>query len=195
MSISTVQTRVVPMHLAEFLIQLEAASVRAHQLAKALSPEQWQQRPPQGGWCVAECLMHLNITSQAYLPRIREAIRRGAEEKLLSPGPFRKGFAGWLLCKLLEPPYRLRIKTPPAFEPPNIEPAESVMKTWETLQDGLVACIRESKGLALDRLKFQSPFAEEMKYSLYSTYCVIPAHQRRHLWQAEQVQKRLASGN
>ena len=179
------------MYLADLLIQLEATTTRAQQLARDLSPEQWQQRPPQGGWCVAECLMHLNITSRAFLPRIQEAIRRGAEEKVAGPGPFRKDFAGWLLCKLLEPPYRMRVKTPPAFVPASIEPAQSVMKTWETLQGELMDCVRESKGLGLDRLKIQSPFAEKMKYSLYSTYCVIPAHQRRHLWQAEQALQRL----
>jgi hypothetical protein len=32
-----------------------------------------------------------------------------------------------------------------------------------------------------------SPFAPGVRYNLYSTLSILPRHQERHLWQAEQV--------
>jgi hypothetical protein len=33
----------------------------------------------------------------------------------------------------------------------------------------------------------QSPFNEKVKYNLYSCLTILPPHQHRHLWQAEQI--------
>jgi hypothetical protein len=39
----------------------------------------------------------------------------------------------------------------------------------------------------LDRLTLRSPFFERLRYTLYTTFLLIPAHERRHIWQAEQA--------
>jgi hypothetical protein len=59
----------------------------------------------------------------------------------------------------------------------------------DSLLDRLRAYAQQAarRGLALDRVKITSPFAENRKYSAYSAFVLIPAHKRRHLWQAEQA--------
>jgi hypothetical protein len=47
--------------------------------------------------------------------------------------------------------------------------------------------LAEANGLAIDRLRIASPFARQIRYSVYSAFRLIAVHQRRHLWQAEQV--------
>jgi len=86
-----------------------------------------------------------------------------------------------------EPPYRLRIKTPSTFDPQEVDSAESVMRDWDRLERELFRRIDAADGLALDKVQVVSPFAKGMKYSLLAALMVIPAHQRRHTWQAEQV--------
>jgi hypothetical protein len=103
--------------------------------------------------------------------------------------PYRRDLWGWLLCRLLEPPYKTRVRTPPPFVPTAILPKVEVMEAYERLQRALVDCLQQSSGLDLVRLKIVSPFAKHTRYNLYSAFRVIAAHQRRHLWQAEQIRK------
>jgi len=44
-----------------------------------------------------------------------------------------------------------------------------------------------SGAIDLEKIKIRSPFAEKLKYSVYSAFRVLPVHQRRHLWQAERA--------
>lgn len=173
--------------LAEIRKEFEEATEQARVFVKDVAAAQWAKRPARGGWSIAECFIHLNLTSRAFLPLLREAIRSGRAQKLESEGPFRLDLTGRLLCWVIEPPYRMRVKTSEPFEPRAVEPAEKVMAEFDALQRELTHCVWEANGLALNQLKVQSPFAKKVKYSLYSTFCIIPAHERRHLWQAEQI--------
>ncbi len=65
------------------------------------------------------------------------------------------------------------------------------LERFDYLQQELQVRIDRSAGLALDRLRLVSPFDARVKYNLYATFCIIAAHQRRHLWQAEQVKHRI----
>ena len=177
----------MPRQLDDIQAQMQEAVERAHRLADGLGFESWGSKPARDRWSVCECLIHLNMTSKAFLPRLQEAVRHGREQNIRSDGPFRMDFTGWLLTRLVEPPYRLKVKTTPPFVPESVEPKEKVLAEFEELQKRILLCVRDSNGLALDRLKIASPFAEKVKYSVYSTFRIIPAHQRRHLWQAEQT--------
>ena len=168
-------------------VELGEARRRAHAMTAPLTDEQWRTCPARNEWSVAECLIHLNLTSRAFLPRIREAINRGRELGLGSTGRYRRDIVGWFVYWLTEPPVRFRIKTTAPFVPAGIEPRDRVLATFDTLQEQLVACVSEADGLALGRLRIVSPFDSRLKYNLYSCLTIIPAHQRHHLAQAERV--------
>ena len=65
------------------------------------------------------------------------------------------------------------------------------LERFDYLQQEVQVRIDRSAGLAVDRLRMVSPFEARMKYNLYAAFSLIAAHQRRHLWQAEQVKKQL----
>lgn len=178
--------------LAEVRRELQEARARVHQVAADAGDRHWSTRPAPDRWSVAECLIHLNASSTAFLPRIRAVLDEGHRAGLSGHGPFRLDFWGWMLCRMLEPPARMKAKTSPPFEPVSIEPPAKVVADFDRLQGLLVQCVEASDGLPIQKLKVSSPFAKHIKYSLYSAYRVIPAHQRRHLWQAERVLAALA---
>ena len=136
---------------------------------------------------MAECLIHLNLTSRAFLPLIRDAITRGRDRRVAGSGPYRRDLVGWFLCWMTEPPIRLRVKTTAPFVPGSTEPKEQVLHELDALQAQLVGCVRESDGLDLGRLRVGSPFDPRIRYNLYSCLRLIPAHQRQHLSQAERA--------
>ena len=167
--------------------ELEAARGRAHAIAAPLAEEDWGRRPAPGQWSVAECLIHLNLTSEAFLPLIRAAISSGRERHLVGVGPFRRDPVGWFVYRMTEPPVRFPIKTTAAFVPGGAEPKARVLETFDALQAQLVGCVRTADGLDLRRLRIRSPFAARLRYNLYSCLTIIPAHQRQHLAQAEEA--------
>ncbi len=167
----------------EFLLARERARRICHRMDEAV----WSRRPATGGWSVGECITHLNITSEQYMPLLDDAIRRGRERDLTARGPFRLGFMGWALVRYMEPPYKMKSKTTTPFEPVHVESMDQTLERFDYLQQELQARVDRAAGLSLERLKIASPFASRVKYNLYAAFCVIAAHQRRHLWQAEQT--------
>lgn len=171
--------------------ELEEITKKWQGLAAGLSDAEWTQRPPNSGWSAAECLTHLTITTRAFLPRLQKVIRDAREKGLKSDGPYRQDFKGRLLCWFIEPPYWFKVKTPPGFAPQVIEPIAKALTDFSGEQAKLVTCVKDARGLAIDRLQIQSPFSEKMQYTLLTAFRVLAAHQRRHLWQAENILKEI----
>ena len=177
----------LPPQLERIAEELVQARRRAHELADSLTAASWGRRPATNQWSVAECLIHLNLTSHAFLPLIGDAITKGRELKLLSAGPYRRDLMGWFVYRITEPPAWFRIKTTAPFVPSAVEPKDRVLDAFDTLQEQLVGCVRDADGLDLGRLRIVSPFDKRLKYNLYSCLTIIPAHQRLHLAQAEGI--------
>jgi DinB superfamily len=171
--------------------ELLDARERARRLSEGLTETLWATAPGPSRWSIAECLIHLNTTSERFIPIIDDAIREGRELGVRATAPPRRDLMGWLLAKWLEPPYRMRTKTTAPFVPARIEAMADVLERFDYLQGELLVRMDRLQGLPLERLRVVSPFNARVKYNLYSAFCLLPVHQRRHLWQAEQVRNRL----
>lgn len=190
MSVATIGPD-VSAELGQVKQELLDARERARRLSEDLAETIWATAPAPGRWSISECVTHLNITSERYIPIIDDAIREGRELGIRATAPPRRDFMGWLLAKMLEPPYRMRMKTTAPFVPARIEPMAEVLERFDYLQGELLVRIDRANGLPLERLKVVSPFNAKVKYNLYSALKLIPVHQRRHLWQAEQTRAEL----
>ena len=191
MTLTAGQTLQLQPELVHIKQELLDARERARRVAEGLAPSHWGAPPPSGGWSIAECLMHLNIASERYMPVIDEATRLLRSRGLKASGPLRRDLVGWLLSKMFEPPVRFRLKAPSAFGAVRVDPMPEVLERFDYLQGELLVRLDRGNGLALDRQPITSPFNSRVKYNLYSTFCIIAAHQRRHIWQAERVRAAL----
>jgi hypothetical protein len=134
-----------------------------------------------------ECLIHLNLTSKQYIPLLHSAIQQAQKDGMESHGPFRMDWTGRFLSWFLEPPYRMRGKTTPHTVPDRPRPPGAVLEEFRALNSQLVSLLEEGGGLAMDEIRIVSPFNGKMRYNLYSTFRVLTAHERRHLWQARKA--------
>jgi hypothetical protein len=173
--------------LQQVIDDLESARQRLDALAGRVAPDQWALRTDPARWSVAECVEHLNTTSRAFLPPLRQAVE--AARRLGSPAParYRRDVMGWLLWRMLPPPVRMRVRAPAAFVPGATAPREQMVAEFAGLQDQLVDTVRSADGLPITGVRIVSPFASNMRYSLYSALTIVAPHQHRHLWQAEQL--------
>ncbi len=174
--------------------ELRETSRRADALATGQATSQLLRRPGERRWCAAECIEHLNLSNRSYLPRLEEALRILREKKLTGDGPFRLDWNARLLKYWLEPPSRLRLPTGAPFKPINVQDGAAAFREFEALNRQLEEQLDSARGLDLGGAKIVSPFARNVKYSVYSAFVLIAAHNRRHLWQAENALRMNAPG-
>ena len=172
--------------------EYQATAEEAERIHSSIDPARAIERPRPDRWSVAECLEHLSVTTRAYLPiwsrALDEARARGPAD---TGQPFRTDFKGWLLAWLLEPPVRLRLPAPGGMQPVPVRDGERAWGDFRECQAQIIAVIDSARGLALDRIIIGAPFQRHLRYSVWSSFRVVAAHQRRHLWQAARVQQRL----
>jgi hypothetical protein len=170
--------------LAQIQHQLANCSQRAQHVCYGLSHEQLTKRPALGGWSIAECIAHLTLTTAEYLKVAERAFESAPQGK----GPYKQDLVGRILAWTLEPPYRMKAKTLPAYVPGEAN-LQNALADFVESQKALIETLPRANVIALDRVKVQSSFNPRIHYNLLSFYSILAAHQRRHLWQAEQVRK------
>jgi hypothetical protein len=167
--------------------ELDDARRRAHEIAGAFAPSQWNARPGTDDWSVAECLAHLNLTSRAFLPLLDEAIGRGGAQ---TARRYRMDLVGWVVW--LVTTLRVPVKTSDPFVPVGAYQSEALLAEFDLLQRQLVDRVTQADGLDLTGLRIVSPFDARLRYNVYAALKVIAAHQRLHLRQAERAIRRVA---
>jgi len=178
--------------LEGYLRQIDAVTQDAHALVAGLSDAQFGWRPGTGRWSVAECLDHLNRSIALTLPAFDRSIADARARELRGRGPFRYGwFAKWLV-RDMEPPARRRYRTVNRLVPGSDGRTDAVHQEFVALREALARRVRDADGLDLKRAKVQSPVTRLLRMPLGAYFAMILAHDRRHLWQANQV--RAAAG-
>jgi hypothetical protein len=167
--------------------EFKAAQARLHHLARAVPESAWSLRPDPARWSMAECVEHLNLTAEAYLPLLRAALGRGRRPGGSPPKRYRRDPLGWFMWRLAGPPVRYRTKTIAAFIPAAAVPLSQLLSEFDRLQAEQIGLVVLADGLKLGSLWITSPFDRRVRYNAYSCLTILPRHQHRHLWQAEQI--------
>ena len=154
---------------------------------------QWVKRPGPKRWSAADCVEHLNLTTAAYLPLLRDAVARAGERRGEPSTHYRRDPLGWFLALMIGPLHHLgkarvgRLKTTPPFVPKGGKSRESLLSDFVRLQSEFVTLVRRADGLPIDRVKIVSPFGGKMRYNAYSAIVIVARHEHRHLQQAEEA--------
>lgn len=167
--------------------QLDATAGRAEALATRAGSGRWQTRPSPGQWAPSECVQHLITTIDAFLPLFDASLDAADRPEVPCARTFRPGLFGRALLWVIEPPYRMRAKTTDAFVPPTSRTSDVDLAEFADRHDALRRRMERADGYPLDRLTIVSPFDARVSYSLFTTFCIVPTHERRHLWQGERA--------
>ena len=171
---------------AELLAALDASSAEASRIAGPLSEEQFRWQPSPGAWSVGHCLVHLAMSNRVYVEAMRPAAAKGLPRPdagaTLEPGFFGRAF-----IREMEPPAKRRMPAPSKIVPRLSQPKAEVVAEFDAaqqeLRDFAIAC----ESLDVNRTRFVNPFLKLIRFSLATGLLVSAAHERRHLWQANNV--------
>jgi hypothetical protein len=176
----------VTTQLESLRTQLRDAEASVARLSESAGDAAWVTRPNGGGWSAAECIAHLTLTTDAYLPLL-DAARASVDAGAALPRKYKAGAIGWLLARTLEPPARARARTLPAFVPGGVAPRAETVASFVRSQRALLGWLDGAAAVPLNRVMVASPFNARLRYNAYAAYLVLASHQRRHIWQAERA--------
>ena len=156
-------------------------------LTAGMTDDQFNWVPASGGWSVAQCIDHLNVTARLYLPTLDEGISEAIRRGLYGSGPFRYNWIGRMLVKSVAPPPRFKVKAPKAFQPAPSRRRQETLAAFRAYQVQFIDRLRQANGLDLARARVASPTASFLRIPLGSAFATMVAHERRHLLQARRV--------
>src|SRR6266567_2570728 len=164
----------------------------AESITYGLSDEQFNWRPGLGRWSIAQALAHLNTVNQIDLAPLRTAIEVGRSRNLRGMGPFTYGLLSRKFIASMEPPVRRRSTAPKAYQPPPEADLNTTLAEYRRISGEIRLLIEASAGLDLARAKTILPVLPPLlrtivKMPLGARFALTTAHDRRHLWQAEQM--------
>jgi hypothetical protein len=184
--------QVLPADLQAVMNELDRTDEEARELVTRLTEAQLNWHPSPTAWSVAQCLAHLGqmnaVLTAALRPAVRQANKNSAvPRKAIQPGRL----ARWFISQMDAPPRR-KMKTPRQGIPEADKSGEEILRAFIAAHDELRSLIHEARDLDLNRIRFRNPFIGLLRYSVGTALLVIGAHDRRHLWQANQVRAAMA---
>ncbi|MCL4782355.1 MAG: DinB family protein [Bryobacterales bacterium] len=171
----------------ELIHQIDVIVARKDSLMEGLTTEQKSWRPQAGRWSILDCLEHLNRSDAMYLRAMRVVFERDRHNASLPPKAFRFGFIGRQFLRYIEPPPRFRMPAPRSIVPPEGLNAAEVEAEFNRLHLELRGFVLDAGGVDMGAIHFPSPMSSFLKLNLAEGCAIITGHDRRHLWQAEQV--------
>jgi DinB superfamily len=177
------------------LAELEAVNRSAAALCEGLNEHQLAWRPRPEKWSIAENLVHLRITTEAFLPVVDSAIAESRRREIFGTGLFNLGWYGRLLVWYVEPPPVIRLPAPKKLLPRLSGDPSHALDDFMGAQGMMVQRLASAADLDLTGLRFPSPLASYIRMNLLEFFSVFNGHSRRHMWQAVNVRGLLASGS
>jgi len=169
--------------------QLGHSDQKARELYSGLSPDQLNWQPDPTRWSMGQCLEHLAITDEAYLPAISNSLAGHPASAVpdIGPGWFGRWFIRSFIRSFIEPsPQTKRARAPKKIAPgSSVEP--SVLDRFLRSNQAARELIRRAQGYDVNRIRFKNPFLPMIRFTAGTGLVIICGHERRHLLQAERV--------
>jgi hypothetical protein len=179
----------LPPDLAGLLTDFDNADLEARRIAGTLSDAQINWRPSETAWSIAQCLDHLGRGNTIYAAALQQAVQEARVAPPPRKGPLRPGWLSRLFIWSLEPPPRIKMQAPGKIVPAVSHKGDEVLEMFLRSQEDMRAVLQESASLDLNRIRFRNPFIVSLRFTVGAGLLIIAAHNRRHLWQAEQVRQ------
>ena len=178
----------MPPELQQLLTEIAAADDDARALVAGLSDQQANWQPDEGAaWSVAQCLDHLAKSNAVYTTHFLAVAERARAAGGGTFSGLRPTWAGRRFVKSLEPPPRQRTRTFKNLVPPSSIPVARALAGYLASHEPYRRLVALAAELDPNRIVAANPFIGLVRMRLSTALLVIPAHDRRHLWQARQV--------
>lgn len=175
--------------LEDLRIRTEIIIKTAKENFLLLPDETIQKKPTPERWSIAECLEHLNLYGEYYIPTMMKVIDEGQKKGLKPKEYFKPGLVGNYFSESMMPNEgkTRKIKTFNDKDPSITGTRQDVLERFLDQQEEFLKILTEASKVDLEKVKVPITIAKWIKLKLGDTLRFNIYHNERHLWQAKKV--------
>jgi hypothetical protein len=178
----------LPADLQDVINQIHESDRAADTLVSGLSDAQFHWQPGDGrAWSIGQCLDHLATANQVYGEAIRNSVDAARARGWRRAGPIASTALGRRFIASLEPPVKHRTRSPQKIQPRSTGSRDDILRAYHESHAFVRQIVVDCAEIDVNRAKFRNPLFPLVRVRAGTGLHVIAAHDRRHLWQADQV--------
>ncbi|WP_020528099.1 DinB family protein [Flexithrix dorotheae] len=171
--------------LIEDLIERTRENLNQAESFMEFSSEMLNWRQYENKWSILECIAHLNLYGDFYLPEINNRIENARQ---LDNPIFRSGWLGNYFAKSMLPREKLnKMKTFKSMNPLGSKLDKEVLKEFINQQKTMLRLLDKARTIDLTKTKTSISISNFIKLRLGDTFRVVIYHNQRHIVQANNV--------
>jgi hypothetical protein len=176
-----------PAWTIRLIAEFDAADQKAQELVIGLSREQLNWQPGPREWSLGQCLEHLCIANEVYLPAISRSLdgKPISAAKEITPG----WFARWFLKNYIEPSPQTKHASAPRKIVPGRRVEPSVLDRFLRSNQAARELVRRAGNYDVNCIRFRNPLVPVLRFTVGTGLEIVSKHERRHLLQAECVKR------
>lgn len=137
-------------------------------------------------WSTLECLEHLNLYGNFYLPEIKDRIQRSTTTKATTE--FKSGWLGNYFAQSMLPKEKLnKMKAFKSMNPFHSNLSKTTVTVFIDQQNQLLDLLNASRNVNLNKIKTSISITTLIKLKLGDTFRFLIYHNKRHIVQAQKV--------
>jgi hypothetical protein len=173
--------------LIEYLIEQTRLHINRVALFQTLPLETLQFRPRENAWNVLECIAHLNLYADFYIPEFERKIN----ESNIQPEPeFNSTWFGNFCAKSMLPKEKLnKMSTFKNKNPIHLHVDVEELEKFVHQHICMIEILNASKKTSLNKVKISTTLSNFIHLRLGDAFQFVINHNSRHIHQAEKVLK------
>ncbi len=174
-------------NLIQSLLEQTRQIINQAEKLKAYDLHTLTWRENETSWNILECLEHLNLYGDFYLPQIKHQIQHSNSKP---DTKFKSGFLGNYFAKSMLPKEKLnKMKTFKDKNPLNAELDKTVIDRFIAQQIKLLELLNQARNVSLNKVKTNISITKLIKLKLGDTFQFFINHIIRHLNQIDRIEK------
>lgn len=167
------------------LINRTKSNIERVENLRGLTLEQLNYRKKRDSWSILECIEHLNLYGDFYLPEIEKQIKKSRHK---TSEEFKSGFLGDYFAKSMLPKENLnKMKTFKDKNPIGSSLHLDTLNRFLSQQNQLIKLLEQAKKVNLNKTKTAISITKLIKLKLGDTFRIVIYHNQRHILQAEKI--------
>lgn len=172
--------------LVSELVQTTQENINFAEALKAKSDKALNWRATSTSWSILECLEHLNLYGDFYLPEIERVIHKATSK---SDPVFKSGFLGNYFAESMLPKEKLnKMKIFKDKNPLNSNLNRETIDRFINQQKKMMELLNHSRTISLNKEKTRISITRWIKLKIGDTFRFVINHNIRHLKQIERIE-------
>jgi len=179
-----------PAWYQRLIAEWDASDARASAVVTSLGADELNWKPDPNAWSIGQCLEHLCIANEVYLPAIASALEkptRSATQQEITPG----WFGRWFIRNYIAPSPATRRGRAPRKITPHSHVDTAILDRFLHTNARARELAQRARDCNVNSVRFRNPFIPIIYFTIGTGLEITSKHEQRHLLQAERVRDEL----